>query len=534
MDKYFYLLLYFVTLALLFPTKISTGQAARTHFSKRREGINGVEPCIIGAILECSSRVGKEERVAMEMAVEDLYKKQSKRLILRIKCSHGEPVQAAHAARHLINKNRVQAILGPDSWEESSAVAEVGEQFHVPILSFSDSTPPWATGRWPFFIEASPSTSKQMEAVAAIVQSWGWRGVSVIYEDTYSAANGLITHLYGALQQVGAQMSSLVPLPSFASPDMLNVELEKLKGGQCRVFVVHASLGLAARVFENAKELKMMARDYVWITTDSTTSLVHSMNASIVSSMQGVVGVRRYFPDRTQVFRDFYVKFHQKFRQKYPEETSHEPGIFAVQAYDATWTLASAINVGSIGWQILEKFEETDFNGLSGKIQFKGKRLAPINQFQIINVVGKSYRELGFWCDGLGFSTVGENTSVYNFSMESLGHVFWPGGPWSTPRGWDLPTISNPLRIGVPNGSLTNKFVKIEYDPSTNNYNASGFSIDVFRKTLLHLQYSLPYQFIPFDGSYTDLVKQVRLKVRNFSIVIFCIVRPGLYFTDEN
>ncbi|KAG8386378.1 hypothetical protein BUALT_Bualt03G0142600 [Buddleja alternifolia] len=505
MNAYFYLLLYFVAFAnLLSPLIISTSAIQFTDNS------------VVGAILDCSSRVGKEERVAMEIAIQDLYEssRKNRKLNLRVKCSRGEPIQAAQAARHLMNKNHVQAILGPNSWEESSAVAEVAKQFDVPILSFSDSTPPWATTHWPFFIQASPTTTNQMKALADIIQSWQWRRVTVIYEDTNSAANNILNHLSGALKDVDVQMSRLVPLPSFATCKMLHEELEELKKENCRVFVVHAGLALATRVFEKAKEMEMMESGYVWIATDPTTSLVHSLNASVISSMQGVLGVRRYFPDTGRNFLDFYSKFERMFRGKYPEEKNHEPGISALQAYDATLAVGLAINASvKSGRKILENIEEIDFDGLNGKIQFKERKLTPTNQFQIINVIGKSsYRELGFWSVGLGFSTVNESKGVYNSSMDSLGPVIWPGGPWTTPRGWDIPTISNPLIIGVPNVSITNKFVKVEFDPSTNNYNFSGFSIQVFEKAVQNLKYPLPYKFIPFNGSYSDLVEQVRLK----------------------
>ncbi|PIN20884.1 Glutamate-gated kainate-type ion channel receptor subunit GluR5 [Handroanthus impetiginosus] len=496
----FYLLFYFVAFSLLFPANV----------------INGVQNgTLIGAIFDCQSRVGKEERIAMEMAIEDLnnVNKQNQKLIPRVKCSPGEPVHASRAARHLIKKSRVQVILGPHSWQESSAVAEVGQQYDVPILSLSDFMPSWATRRWPFLIQASPSTFKEMKAVADIIKSWEWHRVNVIYEDMDSASSDILNHLYGALQTADVEMNRLVPLPSFATSETLHEELERLKREPCRVFVVHVGLALAERVFGMAKEMKMMEKDYVWISTDSTTSLVHSMNASVVSWMQGVLGVRRYFPDTGQNFKIFHMKFLKRFHQKYPEEKNRDPGIFALMAYDAIWTVGLAINTGNeTVVQILRNFEEMNRNGLSGKIQFKDRKLAPVDRFQIINIIGKSYRELGFWSDELGFSTATENTVVYNFSMESLGHVFWPGGPWSTPRGWDLPTISNPLRIGVPNSSLTNKFVKVECDPHTKNYTFSGFSIEVFNKTAQKLKYFLPYQFIPYGGNYTDLVKQVELK----------------------
>ncbi|KAL2496452.1 Glutamate receptor 2.7 [Forsythia ovata] len=470
------------------------------------EGINGVER-VIGAISDCNTRVGKEERVAMYMAIQDFNMQQNQTsILLRLKCSQRNPLQSALAARHLINKNKVQVILGPRSWEETSTVAEVSEHYDVPILSFADSSPPWAVEHWPFLVQASASTYTQMKAVANIIQSWGWRRVNVIYEDTDSAANGISPYLYGALQEVDVQISNLLPLPSFADSFLLHKELEKLKKEQCRVFVVHTSLALAMRIFRMAKEMKMMEKESVWITTDSITSSVHSLNFSLVSSMQGVVGVRNSFLDTRPDFHSFSTRFFRFFGQKYPEEKHHEPGIFALQAYDAVWTVGLAMNEGNNnkGRQLLESILKTDFEGLSGNIQFTKRKLEPATQFQIINIIGKSYRELGFWTDNLGFS--------HSIDNGSLGHVFWPGGSRSAPRGWDLPTIDNPLKIGVPSGSITKKFVKVSYDPSTKEYTFSGFSVDVFTETAKHMKYPLQYKFIAFAGNYTDLVKKVQSK----------------------
>ncbi|KAL2523539.1 Glutamate receptor 2.7 [Abeliophyllum distichum] len=475
-------------MASLFPLQVTTASPQpNEYFTKSRQGINSVDG-ILGAIVDCSSRVGKEERIAMEMAIEDLYKKRNQRFILHLKCSHNEPLHAATAARNLIKRKHVQAILGLRTWEELSAVNDVCKQSNVPILSFADSGSSWVTENWPFLIQASPRTYKQMKAVAAMIQSWGWHRVNVIYEDSGSMANEIIPHLYEALQEGDAKISNLVPLPSFANSSLLHEKLRKLKREQCRVFVLHTSLSLAARVFEKAKEMKMMEKDYVWITTDSTMSLVHSVNPSLISSMQGVLG-------------------------KYPEEKNHEPGIFALQAYDAIWIVGLAMQEGNMkSNQILEKIAAVEFNGLSGKIQFKERKLAPANQFQIINIIGKSYRELGFWSDGLGFSKLINTAPRYNFSMQILGGIFWPGATSTVPRGWDFPTISNPLRIGVPNGSLTDFFVKVEYHSSTSTYSFSGFSLEVFEKTVSGLKYFLPYKFIPYGGNYTDLVMQVQLK----------------------
>ncbi|CAL5335998.1 unnamed protein product [Camellia sinensis] len=484
----------------------------------------------IGAIVDnSSSRMGKEAKVAMEIAIHDFNTQTTtnQSLLLRLHIpmisKQSEPIQAALAARSLIKTKKVQAILGAHSWEESSLVADVCTQAHIPILSLAtDSTPEWATLRWPFLIRASssPNQRSQMKAVAAIVQSWEWHRVTLIYADTTnSASNGVISHLSTALREVGAEIDQLIALPPFPSSSF-SEELQRLKGEQCRVFVVHVSLPLAIHFFAKAKKMGMMTKDYVWITTDTITSLIYSLDASVISSMQGVIGIKAYFPETGPPFQEFSKKFKKKFSINHPEEKNHEPGIFAVQAYDATWAVALALGDAgkSEGQEIIQKISSTDFNGLTGKIQFNGRKLAPSQTFQIVNVIGKSYRELGFWTEGRGFSEAIDQTVFYNSSMQVLGQVFWPGGPWYTPKGWTVSTEIERLRIGVPTGSTFKQFVNVEYDDRTKQFSFTGFSIEVFKATIELLPYAFPYEFVPFDGPYDDLVKQVHLK--NFSGVV--------------
>ncbi|PQP93852.1 glutamate receptor 2.8 [Prunus yedoensis var. nudiflora] len=479
---------------------------------------------IIGAIIDNSSRIGKEERVAIEMAVEDFYANRNQRLALHIRNSQREdPLQAAlaayisnaialikSAARDLIDGQQVQAILGPHTWEETSLVVKVGSETNTPIVSFAEATPKWATELWPFLVQASRDRLKQMEAIADIVQSWEWHRVTVIYQDRDSLANEVLPHLSYALRQVGAEISHLVALQPFASSSLIE-ELEKLQKDQCRVFVVHLSVPLAAQLFEKAKEMKMMEKDYVWITTDPITSLVNSFNASSISSMQGIIGVKSYFTESGNQFQDFYHRFCRRFRSEHPEEGNNEPSIFAAQAYDAARAVALALTEGSKGRKLLAKLLRSDLHGLSGRIKFTDQNLAPQHVFQIINVVGRSYRELGYWSDGIRFSkTIGESASNYS-SMKDLGPVVWPGEPWYTPKGVNVPIQATALRIGVPNGSTFKEYVNVEKDPLGNNLSFTGLAIDLFKATLEELPYYLPYELCPFNGTYDSLVEQIHL-----------------------
>ncbi|CAK7350079.1 unnamed protein product [Dovyalis caffra] len=467
----------------------------------------------LGAIVDSSSRIGKEEMVAMEVAKEHFYGF-GMQTFLHINESQKDTIRAALAAKDLINIQQVQVIIGPQKWEEVSLVAEIAKETLVPILSFADTAPEWASERWPSLVQASPNKHAQMKAIAAIVQSWNWHQVTVIYEDTDSLASGVIPHLHDALREVNSEVSQFVSLSPFASSDSLSKELENIKSKQCRVFVVHLSFELAVRLFESAKKLEMMKKDYVWITTDPITSLIHSINASVISSMQGILGVRSYFPRMGQQFENFNKRFRTSFSRKYPLEEKNEPGIYAVQAYDAMWTITQALNKSEgkkESKELLEKILDADFHGLSGKVIFKNQIVAPAEIFEIVNVIGMSYNELGYWSNGLGFSETIHENAIYNSSMIDLGQVLWPGWPRYTPRGWSATTSAKPLRIGVPSSSGYKEYVKVAYNDRLGT-NVSGFTIEVFKATIASLPFSLPYEFHDFSGSYDELVEQIHLK----------------------
>ena len=75
------------------------------------------------------------------------------------------------------------------------------------------------------------------------------------------------------------------------------------------------------------------------------------------------------------------------------------------------------------------------------------------------------------------------------------------------------PIRSNPLRIGVPVGSLFKEYVNVKNDQSESDISFTGFAIDVFKETLEQLPFYLPYKFFPFNGTHNALVEQIHLKV---------------------
>ncbi|KAJ6379339.1 hypothetical protein OIU76_016044 [Salix suchowensis] len=491
----------------------------------------------IGGIVDLTTHIGKEERAAMQVAIEDFFSGVDLNSpTLLVKDSRGDPTRAVSSAKNLIKKNHVAAIVGLRTWPETFFVAEVGNKSKVPIISLSNEVPSWSDSNRPFLVNAARGQFAQMKAVADIISSWKWRKVNVIYEDINSAVSGIIPYLISALQDTGSKISQLLPLISTLSDHSLSKSLRDLKNGQCRVQIVHASAPLAAKIFRNAKRIGMMEKEFVWITTVYTMNLIDTFDASIISSMQGVLGVKSYYSRSTMQFKNFRFRFNSKFRELYPQEPFHEPCVYSLQAYDAMRAVSLALTDGvprsksfqnstnnslmlSInGEKIVSRISESNFEGLTGAFNFQKGILSHERIFRIINVVGRSYREIGYWTEKLGFSESTGAASKYSKSMSLLGQVFWPGGPWSVPIGWAVPTSAEPLKIGVPVSNPHREFVDVVYDQLGRGIVAKGFSIDVFDATLKFLPYYLPYKFVPFNGTYDSLVEQVKLQ--NFDAVV--------------
>ncbi|KAK6237095.1 hypothetical protein SCA6_012432 [Theobroma cacao] len=299
---------------------------------------------------------------------------------------------------------------------------------------------------------------------------------------------------------------------------------------------------LGTRLFALAKEVGMMSKGYAWIVTDGMTNLWSLTDPPTIDSMQGVLGVRTYFPG-TNELENFKVRWKRKFQQDNPTIINAELNIFGPWAYDATFALAMAIenvsmgnfgfnktNVSSSGTdleslgvsqngpQLIQALSSTKFRGLTGDINFvNGQLQSPV--FQIVNVNGNGERRVGFWTpkSGLVKELNLANRSTNSTHKPNLGPIIWPGDTTSPPKGWKIPTNEKKLRIGVPVKDGFREFVKVTWDPNSHTAaSVTGYCIDVFDAVMAAMPYAVTYEFIPFAtpdgksaGTYDDLIFQV-------------------------
>ncbi|BFG18015.1 hypothetical protein CerSpe_042890 [Prunus speciosa] len=466
------------------------------------------------------------------------------RLALNIRDSREGVVDAAAAALDLIKNDQVHAILGPKSSMQANFVIELGDKAQVPIISFSATSPSLTSIRSSYFFRAAQNDSSQVKAISAVVQAFGWREAVPIYIDN-EYGQGVIPYLVDALQEVQAQVPYRSAIPPEATDDQLVAELYKLMTMQTRVFIVHMLPSLGSRLFAKAQEIDMMDGDYVWIMASGMTNHLTTMNASVINSLQGALGVRTYVP-QTKELVDFRARWKRQFQKDNPTIIDAELDVPALWAYDAAFALAMAVeNVGTKnfgfekanastnsstdleyfgvsqnGPELCQSLSSTNFRGLSGDFSFVDGQLQN-SIFELVNVIGNAAKTIGFWKPQSGLEkklNLTNTNGPYSTSKSNLAPILWPGDSPSVPKGWEIPTNGKRLRVGVPVIDGFAEFVKVVPGPSANTTEVFGFCIDVFNAAMAGLPYAVTYDFIPFAkpdgtsaGSYDDLVQQVFL-----------------------
>ncbi|XP_057470076.1 glutamate receptor 2.7-like [Actinidia eriantha] len=250
----------------------------------------------------------------------------------------------------------------------------------------------------------STNITTHMQCNAAIISHFRWHKVTAIYENSnsFSADSGLVTLLSDALELSDSAVkrhAAFPPVSSLSDPGtFVEKELKKLRSKSNRVFVVlQSSLEFALILFEKAKQMGMMEREYVWIVSDEIASLLDSVDDNFISAnMQGVIGCKTNFVDTSKSYRQFKLMFRRKYRLVHPEEEEYSnPSLFALRAYDATLALAKALEKSqgiTNSKELLNSLLSSDFRGLSGEVSFKNGELSQSPVFRIINVVGRKYR----------------------------------------------------------------------------------------------------------------------------------------------
>lgn len=433
------------------------------------------------------------------------------------------------------------AIIGPQTSIMAHVLSHLANELTVPMLSFTALDPTLSPLQFPFFVQTAPNDLFLMRAIAEMITYYGWSDVVALYNDDDNSRNG-VTALGDELEERRCKISYKAVLPLdvvITSPAEIIEELTKIRGMESRIIVVNTFPNTGKMIFEEAERLGMMEKGYVWIATTWLSSLVDSDLPLDLKSLNGVLTLRLHTPDSRKK-RDFAARW--------KKNKTIGLNVYGLYAYDTVWIIAQAVksfleaggnltfshdaklsnlkgealNLSALsrfdeGPQLLDYIMRTKMSGLTGPVQFHRDRSMAQPSYDIINVVDGGFRQIGYWSNHSGLSTVPPE-SFYNkpsnrsSSNQHLNSVTWPGGTSVTPRGWVFPNNGKLLRIGVPNRASFKDFVSRVNGSS--NHKVQGYCIDVFEAAVKLLSYPVPHEFIFFgDGlqnpNYNDLVNKV-------------------------
>ncbi|OMO89095.1 GPCR, family 3 [Corchorus olitorius] len=398
----------------------------------------------------------------INMAISDFYATHASyriRLVLNPRDSKMDVVGAA--AADLIKKVELQAIIGTINSMQANFVINLGNNSHVPIISFSTTSPALTSFRSPYFLRVTQNDSFQVHAISGIVQAFGWREVVLIYIDN-EFGESIIPYLTDALQLINARVPYRSVIPSFASDDHITQELYKLMTMLTRVFIVHMPPSLGNRLFAIAKQIGMMSKGYAWIVTDGMTKLWRLTYHLTMDSFKGILGV-------------------------------------ITLAYDAAIALAMAIE-----------------NVSMATFSFNNTNLIPGNGTDLEKF------GVGFWTPKSGL--VRELTDL-GTNKPYLGQIIWPEDTISYPKGWEIPTNGKKLRIGVPvkkfipfatpDGKSAGTYNDLIFQVFNGTYDVVvGDTTIVSNKS----------QYVDFTLPYTESGERLVSNLARFVVIIWCFV----------
>ena len=459
------------------------------------------------------------------------------------------PIPCLIAALQFMESDTV-AIIGPQSAVMAHVLSHLANELHVPLLSFTALDPTLSPLQFPYFIQTAPSDLFQMTAIADMVSYFEWREVIAVYSDDDQSRNG-ITTLGDKLAERQCKISYKAALPPDpkATRDQVFNELVKVRMMESRVIVLHTLSKTGLLVFDVAKYLGMMESGYVWIASTWLSTILDStpLSSKTADSIQGVLTLRPHTPDS---------KKKREFSSRWNHLSNGTIGLnpYGLYAYDTVWMItyalktffdqggtisfsnitsgtalvAGELNLGALsifdgGQQLLKNILQINRTGLTGPLRFGPDRSPVHPAYEVINVVGTGFRQLGYWSDYSGLSVASPETLYAkppnrSRSNQQLYDVLWPGEITKKPRGWVFPNNGRHLRIGVPNRVSYRDFVSKGKDTD----DLHGYCIDVFTAAIALLPYAVPYKFVLFgDGLENPNYNQLVYKVAsNVSIVL--------------
>ena len=344
----------------------------RRHFGALLAGLlvttavaRAQEPVQLGSIEILSgpnAAYGTAIRAGMELALAEVNQKGvlgGRKINLIMEDSAANKDQAINAARKLIGRDKVVAIIGPTLSNEMFAVGPVANERKIPILGTS-TTANGITAIGPYVFRTSLPESDVIPVTLRKAQSRGVKTIALMYANDDAFSKSGFDVMKAAAEKAGLQ---IVDIESFGSKDTdFSAQLTKIKGLKPDAIGVSALVEPVSGVLLAARQLGIGSETMFVGGNGSNSPKLGDIAGKAADGL--LVGspwfVGKDTPSNTKFVADFR------------KATGHDPDQFAAQAYDALKIMASAIDRAGAAdpAKVRDALETTKFDGVMGPFAF--------------------------------------------------------------------------------------------------------------------------------------------------------------------
>ena len=326
-------------------------------------------PVQVGAIEILSgpnAAYGTAIRAGLELALEEINGKGvlgGRKINLTIEDSAANKDQAINAARKLIGRDKVVALIGPTLSNEMFAAGPVANERKVPIIGTS-TTAAGITDIGPYVFRTSLPESDVIPVTLARAKARGVKTIALLYANDDAFSKSGFDTMKSAAEKAGL---NILAVESFGSKDTdFSAQLTKVKGLKPDAIGISALVEPVSGVLLQARQLGF-GKETLFIGGNGSNS--PKLGDIAGAAADGLIVGSPWFVGKDDPANTAFVG---KFKAKYGKD----PDQFAAQAYDCMHILAEAIERAGAAdsEKIKDALQATKYSGVMGPFTFTGGR----------------------------------------------------------------------------------------------------------------------------------------------------------------
>jgi branched-chain amino acid transport system substrate-binding protein len=285
------------------------------------------------------------------------------KIVLTIEDSAANKDQAINAARKLIGRDKVVAIIGPTLSNEMFAVGPVTNERKVPTIGTS-TTASGITDIGPYIFRTSLPESDVVPVTFRRAQARGAKTIALMYANDDAFSKSGFDVMKASAEKLGL---TILAIETFGSKDTdFSAQLTKIKALKPDAVGVSALVEPVSGVLLQARQLGF-GREVQFVGGNGSNS--PKLGDIAGPAADGMLVGSPWFIAKPDAVNQAFVT---KFRAAYGKD----PDQFAAQAYDCMLLLAQAIDRAGAAdpEKIRDALGKTNFSGVMGPFTFTDKR----------------------------------------------------------------------------------------------------------------------------------------------------------------